>query len=621
MNRRERRAAKGSSSILNKAAANTPAALCEAGFQHFRAGRPLDAQMCCQQALAIDTEHADTLHLLGLLSLHAKQYDHAVEWLSRAIRREPKTGYLTSLGTTLLHQGRREEALKTFDKAVQLDPNDANLWRDLANILADMQRPADAILSYQQALKLNPRHWDAAHQCGHLLNRLGRFEEALIHFSLCDELQPNDAAMPQMCALMLHNLKRFEEALAGNRRALALDPTNVEACNNTGTVLQSLDRHQEALSWFDRTLALRPDLVETLENKAVSLVELQRFDQAFAVYHRARALDPSRAVAEWNLALLQMLTGNFEAGWAGREARWRMPALSARYPRISQPMWLGAESIAGKTLLVYADEGIGDAIQFSRYVPMVAAQGARVILVVEDALYPLLSGLTGVTQCVPKSAATLPSFDLHCPNSSLPLAFATRLDTIPAEKSYLPAPAAPRVQAWEERLGAHDRLRVGLVWSGNPKHHNDRNRSIPLHMLARILDVDATFVSLQKDARPDDSTTLLERSDIIDLTADLTDFAETAALASCLDLVITVDTSVAHLAGALGRPTWILLPYTPDYRWLLDRDDSPWYPTVRLFRQDATRDYASVIDRVRSALGAMISGFELKQRQRESGSD
>jgi tetratricopeptide (TPR) repeat protein len=622
MNRRERRAAaKGSSTAPSTATAHTPAALYEAGFQHYRAGRHLDAHICCQHALALDAEHAGTFHLMGLLSLHAKQYDHALEWISRAIRREPRTEYLTSLGTSLLHQGRRDEALKTFDKAVQLDPNDADLWRNLGKILADMQRPADAILSYQQALKLNPRHWDAARQCGHLLNRLERFEEAFIHFSLCDELQPDDAATLQMRALMLHALKRFEEALAGYRRALALDPANVEACNNTGTVLQSLDRYQEALSWFDRTLALRPDLVETLENKAVSLVELQRFDEAFAVYHRARALDPSRAVAEWNLALLQMLTGNFEAGWAGREARWRMPALSARYPEISQPMWLGAEPIAGKTLLVYSDEGIGDTIQFSRYVPMVAARGARVILVVEDAVHPLLSGLSGVTQCVPKSAAALPSFDLHCPNSSLPLAFATRLDTIPAGKSYLPAPAAGRVQAWEERLGPHDRLRIGLVWSGNPKHHNDRNRSIPLRMLARILDVDATFVSLQKDPKPDDRAALLERSEIIDLTADLTDFAETAALASCLDLVITVDTSVAHLAAAIGRPTWILLPYTPDYRWLLDRDDSPWYPTVRLFRQDATRDYASVIERVRSALVAMISGFKLEQSQRDSGLD
>ena len=208
--------------------------------------------------------------------------------------------------------------------------------------------------------------------------------------------------------------------------------------------------------------------------------------------------------------------------------------------------------------------------------------------------------------------AALPAFDMYCPIQSLPLAFGTRLETIPSATPYLPAPAESRLRAWEDRLGPHDRLRVGLVWAGNPNHKNDHNRSIPLRMLARILDVDATFVSLQKDPRPDDKAMLLERTEIVDLTAHLTDFAETAALVSCLDLVITVDTSVAHLAGALGRPTWILLPYTPDYRWLLDRDDSPWYPTARLFRQDETRDYASVVDRVRSELIAMIS-------RRESG--
>jgi hypothetical protein len=238
---------------------------------------------------------------------------------------------------------------------------------------------------------------------------------------------------------------------------------------------------------------------------------------------------------------------------------------------------------------------------------MLAARGANIILFVSDPLVPLFSVLPQISQCFALSARSLPGFDLHCPMSSLPLAFGTRLETIPSARSYLPAPAEGKVRDWEHRLGPRDRLRVGLVWSGNPKHNNDHNRSVPLQMLSRILDVDASFVSLQKDPRPGDQAVLLDRTDIVDLTSHLTDFAETAALVSCLDLVITVDTSVAHLAAALGRPTWILLPHTPDYRWLLDRDDSPWYPTVRLFRQTATREYAGVIDRVRDELGAMIS--------------
>jgi hypothetical protein len=272
----------------------------------------------------------------------------------------------------------------------------------------------------------------------------------------------------------------------------------------------------------------------------------------------------------------------------------------------SQPRWLGKERIDGKTILLHTDEGLGDAIQFLRYAPMVAALGARVVVVVPDALCPLLSGLEGVSECIPLSETALPAFDLYCPLTSLPLAFGTRLDTIPSMTPYLSA-RAESLPAWEARLGARDGLRVGLVWSGNPKHRNDYNRSIPLSMLAPILDVGARFLSLQKDPRPDDKAFLLARPEIVDHTAELTDFAETAALISCLDLVITVDTSVAHLAGALGCPTWILLPHTPDWRWLLDRDDSPWYPSARLFRQDETRDYTSVVARVRHELVKLVA--------------
>jgi hypothetical protein len=299
------------------------------------------------------------------------------------------------------------------------------------------------------------------------------------------------------------------------------------------------------------------------------------------------------------------LTGNFEAGWAANEVRLELP--SSAYPKFPLSRWSGDPAIEGKTILVCADEGLGDTIQFVRYVPMLIERGADVVLVVQNPLHQLLSGLSGVSLCLSFDGGQLPHIDMHCPICSLPLAFGTRLDTIPTATSYLPAPAKSRVQAWEGRLGPHARLRVGVVWSGSLTHTNDHNRSIPLRMFSRILDVDATFVSLQKDPRPSDTAILRERSEIIDLTAALTDFTDTAALISCLDLVITVDTSVAHLAGALGCPTWLLLPFTPDWRWLLDRDDSPWYPSMRLFRQTETGDYAPVLDRVRSELITLIS--------------
>jgi hypothetical protein len=360
---------------------------------------------------------------------------------------------------------------------------------------------------------------------------------------------------------------------------------------------------EEALSWYDRSLKVRPDAGKTLFNRANVLADLGRWDEAMSAYRRSATIGPEHARSAWNLALLQMLTGDFRRGWKGREARWNIPALVKGYPPLAGPRLPGIENIAGKTILVCADEGLGDAIHFARYVPMLAAQGAHVVLVVQDALCPLFAGLEGISQCLPgSSGARIPPFDFHCPLSSLPMLFGTRLETIPATKSYLPAIPTERVQGWESRLGPRGRLRVGLVWSGNPEHVNDHNRSVPLHMLTSLLDANATFISLQKGIRPADQEVLRGRTDIFDAAPDLTDFGETAALISCLDLVISVDTSVAHLSGALGKPTWILLPYAPDYRWLLEREDSPWYPTARLFRQSDKREYGSVVECVREAL-------------------
>jgi tetratricopeptide (TPR) repeat protein len=512
------------------------------GRRLMQAGRSLDAQLCCQQALALEPNHVDTLHLMGLLSLQAKQYDHAVAWIARANLQDRKADYLCSLGIALEQQSLHSEALKAFDKGVEVKPDDAELWVARGDAQARLGQQAEALLSYQRVAKLNP--------------------------------------------------------------------ANPDICNTIGASLQKLGRDEEALTWFDKAIALHPRFVRALLNKAFTLTQLQHFDAAFAAFDLAKAIDPDNADLKFLLSLLHLLTGNFEAGWAGREARWQTETRPASYPQYAQPMWRGDADVAGKTILVLEDEGLGDTIQFARYIPMLAARGARVVLLVGDPVHSLLSKLPGVAQCIPKSLRALPAFDMHCPVCSLPLAFGMRLETVPSAVPYLPVPPVEQVQAWEgrlrDRLGPRSGLRVGLAWSGRPTHVNDRNRSLPLRSLLPLLDCGATFVSLQKEVRPEDAAILRERAEIVDLTARLTDFAETAALASCLDLVITVDTAVAHLAGALARPIWLLLPYTPDYRWLLDRDDSPWYPTMRLFRQDASRDYAGVIERVRAELVARV---------------
>lgn len=571
--------------------------------KHVQEGRHSNARRACEQALARDPGKAEVFYILGTVYFASEDYGAAVEWFSRAIRAAPKPGYLADLASALARQGRIGEALQVADKAVQLKPEDATLWLHLGNLLIDANGANDALLCFQHVLKLDSSHWEAAYKAGHILHGVGRFEEALSCFDRSVEHQPNHAPTRHMRALALKNLERYEEAIAENMRAIELDPTNADTYSNLATVLQALGRHSEAIGWFDRSLAIAPGVARTVTNRAISLAELGGFEEAKREYERSLAIAPHLAITTWNLALLQLLTGDFEEGWKGREARWEIPHLSRGYPAFASPRWLGNESVAGKTLLVCADEGLGDTIQFARYIPLVAARGARVILLVEEALCPLLLGLDGIVECVPKrDDAVLPPFDFHCALDSLPLVFETKLETIPASRAYLPTLPAHHIESWERRLGARDKMRIGLVWSGNPKHHNDHNRSTSLEVLARILDVDALFVSLQKDPRPADKDFLQERRDVIDLTQEIVDFSDTAALISCLDLVIAVDTSVAHLAGALGCPTWILLPYVPDYRWLLHREKSPWYPSVRLFRQSESREYESVVDRVRAQL-------------------
>jgi tetratricopeptide (TPR) repeat protein len=603
MSRRDRREGTQISAKTSPGSvAASPAALHEAGLTHMQAGRYLEAQRCCERALALDSGHADSLHLMGRLSLQAGQYDHAVEWIVRAIRLDPKADYLASLGTALYQLGRHDEAVNALDKAVQLKPDDAGLWTALGAMLEEVKRPSDAILCFEHAFKLDPSQREAAWRSALLLHRLGKLEEALVRLDVCDTLRPRDAVAVNARSLVLRSLKRFDDYLAVTQQAHRLDPQHADLCNNVGDAYQLLGRFEEALAWFDRALERDPSSILALENKASLLRQMHRFDAIPAIYDRVRAIEPNRAEAEFALANLNLVLGNFEAGWRQREARWRVGGLPIHFPAGSEPVWLGEQSIEGKTILIYSDEGLGDAIQFARYVPHLAARGARVVLVVQDALQSLLSTLPGLVQCLPRSAAPPPS-DFRCPLMSLPLAFGTSLDTIPPPVP-LSAPAE-RINAWEERLGSHDRLRVGLTWSGSLTHPNDFSRSIPLASLSGLLELDATFISLQKDPRPADRE-VLERSGIVDLTAQLTDFTETAALVSCLDLLITVDTSTAHLAPTLGRPTWILLPHTPDYRWLLNRDDSPWYPTVRLFRQDASREYAGVIEQVRAELQVAI---------------
>jgi hypothetical protein len=318
-----------------------------------------------------------------------------------------------------------------------------------------------------------------------------------------------------------------------------------------------------------------------------------------ASYDQAIALRPDYADAHFFKGLSSLVTGDFERGWI--EYEWRRKAPSARITKrdFPQPLWLGKDDIAGKTILFHSEQGFGDTIQFCRYVPLVAARDVHVMIEVEEPLRELMTGLAGATKVIVKGDP-LPNFDFQCPLPSLPLAFKTRLETIPSSAPYLRVPKQA-LEYWGALLGTKRSLRIGLAWAGNAKHVRDRERSMRLRDLLPLLDIDATFVSLQKEVRAGDAETLTS-CNMLRFGQELGNFSDTAALISQLDLVISVDTSVAHLAGALGKPVWILLTHAPDWRWLLDRDDSPWYPSARLFRQRETREWSSVTMRVREEL-------------------
>ena len=505
---------------------------------------------------------------------------------------------LYNRGNILRELKRLDEALASYDRALALRPGLAAALCNRGNTLRDLVRFDEALASYDRALGLQPNLVEAISNRGMVLHELKRFDEALASYERALGLQPDYAMALYNRGVTLHALKRYDEALASYDRALGLQPDYAEALNNRGLTLHALKRFDEALASYDRALGLQPDYATAFNNRGTLLRDLMRPGEALASYERAVALAPDSAEANWNESLLRLLTGDYSRGWAKYEWRWQNEPMSFAKRNFAQPLWLGGEAIGGKTILLHSEQGLGDTIQFCRYVPLVAALGARVIVEVARPLAEIAVSLSGATQVIPEGDP-LPDFDLQCPLLSLPLALGTQLETIPSETPYLHAPAQSATD-WGARLGAKTGPRIGLVWSGNVMVKEDR--SIGLRALQPILDVAATFVSVQKDLLPVDAALLKDRGDIPHFGGELASFSDTAALISNLDLVISIDTSVAHLAGALGKPVWVLLNYAADWRWLLDRNDSPWYPTARLFRQDESRTWNGVVGRVHEAL-------------------
>lgn len=431
------------------------------------------------------------------------------------------------------------------------------------------------------------------------LVRQDRAEEALAvaDAAIAGNARDVDAVLTRGDVLI--QLRRFEDAYEAFRDARGIDPGNVRALAREGAILLRLQRVEAALAVFDEAVKLAPQAAGTWYNRGLTYGHLNRLGEAIADYDKAIEIDPGYGVAHVNRAMALLLLGRYREGLAELEWRFMVEPGSHELREYRQPRWRKGNAIAGKRVLLYAEQGLGDVIQFARFVPRVAAQAAHVTVEVQPALVRLLKSLP--CEVIPTGAPSA-QFNLHSPLASLGTLLDVQLETIPAAVPYV-STAAEHVARWRTRLSAlGGKPKVGIAWSGNPQHTNDYNRSIPFAEMAALLDVpDMTFVNLQKDLRENDRAAF-ERAGLFDPTRDLGDLADTAALIETLDLVITCDSALVHLAGALGKPTWALLPFAPDWRWMLERADSPWYPSVQLFRQGAIGDWRGVVSEVQREL-------------------
>jgi tetratricopeptide (TPR) repeat protein len=658
MNRKERRAAEKLQRPPLRGIASAAQPVFADALRRHQAGSLKEAEQLYRRVLAFNPRHADSLQLLGVLAHQTGRHDLGVELIRQAIAINPLAPSChANLGNVLREQQRWDEAIASYRKALELKPDDVDTHINLGVVLQEQGRLEEAIATYRRAIEQEPGDPGIRNNLAAALHALGRGDEAIACYRQARALQPNRPETHANLGDALRVQGQLDEAIASCRKALELKPDYPDAHNNLGLAFAGQRRWQEAEAAFRQAIAHRPDFALAHNNLASTLVaqghpeeavppyrraielnpaypdaysgmgnalrRLGQVDDAIAACRKALELSPDMARAHDNLAVALLLAGDMAAGWPELEWRWKVPGLLKPHrfmsqrqglqPQGSQPQWSQpqglppqwhGEAAEGRTLLIHAEQGLGDSIQFCRYAPLAAERGLRVTMEVPRPLVRLLRFLPGVD--VKAAGDVGAAFDLHCPMLSLPLAFDTRLTSVPAAVPYLSA-EQERVAAWRDRLPA-GRIRIGIAWQGNPTFAEDRIRSAPLRCfepLARLPGV--RLVSLQKQhgleqlADLPEGMTVATLGDDFDAGPDA--FIDTAAVMANLDLVISTDTSIVHLAGALGRPVWVALSAVPEWYWMLDRTDSPWYPTMRLFRQRERGDWPSVF----AAIAAQVA--------------
>lgn len=585
-----------------KIAPAVPMALANLATALHQTGRSGEALGYFERVAALDPNAPRAHNNLGNILRDLGRARDAIARYDRAIALAPDYGEAYyNRADTLYELGETERALTDFDRAILLRPQMVEARINRSTLLCDVGQTERALADCDAVIEMAPHMAQGYNNRGNVLLMAKRPNDALADFDTALEIAPDYSEAHSNRGNALIELNRHTEALAAFDMAIAAAPGNAQAYYNRAGVQISLDLPENALADLDRALELAPDTAEYHLNRGYALRALARHAEALDAFHRARTLNPTRDTtrsdASFNAALGELQLGHFATGWPLYEARWNNVQLKKHDPGFSEPRWQG-EDIHDKTILVYAEQGMGDVIQFSRYCPMVAARAGKVLFLVHPSLNSLMTTLPGTYEIVSQQP---PPFDVQVPLMSLPLIFGTTATTIPAEVPYLSA-NAERAAAWDQRLGEKTRPRIGLVWSGNPSHLQDSHRSIAIAAIARLLDLPFDFHALQKVIRTADRIALRDFPQLTLHEDALEDFADTAALASQMDLVISVDTAVAHMAGAIGKPLWLLIPYSADWRWLTGRNDSPWYPTAKLFRQPVLGDWQTPLDIVRAEL-------------------
>jgi tetratricopeptide (TPR) repeat protein len=577
-----------------------------------------DAEQYLLHALRLEPGNADAHYMLGSGAAARKDVDASIDHYRNAIANRPDfPEALHSLGNALEAKGKFEEAAESYRRALELNPNNVIVCDNLGQLLDKRGQFTEAAGLFERILAIEPENAIAHNNLGKVLQEMGLAEPAIAHFLRAIAIMPDAVFAYHNLANALKLRGEQDAAIDNYRKALSLNPDDAEIHNNLGIVYLEQGRLPEAIDCFQKAIAILPEYAQAHSNLGLALQAQGELEHALECHRRAHASVPDFAGAHWNEGLCLLLMGNYEAGWKKYEWRWKNTdmALGRRKHEFVQPLWLGKESLQRKTILLWAEQGMGDTIQFCRYARLVAELGATVLLAAPAPLKPLLVDLEGVSRVLSEDDA-IPPFDYHCPLMSLPLAFGTTIDTIPAEIPYLHADPAKR-DRWRTRLEQHTGLRVGLVWSGGFRADQpevwstNERRNIPLKKFAALNRPGIDFFSLQVGDYGASQLQELRASSwegpaIVDYTDAITDFSDTAALIDNLDLVISVDTSTAHLAGAIGKPVWILNRFDTCWRWMTDRTDSLWYPSARLFRQPQPGDWDSVIADVAHALANIV---------------